>query len=197
MQKQRIFLIIGVVLALAGIFMIKVYLDQQRQVTEEAVQKKYERTQASQTPVLFAKKDISPGETINPDDLEIKVTPNQAVQPGAVTSLDRVFGMVVIAPIARGEQVNLSKLSQQRAASDLASATPSGKRAVSITVDDVASLGGMIKPGDYVDVIATVPIPAQTAEGKTVAQAAVMPLFQNVLVLAVGQRVGAPAAEPQ
>ena len=45
----------------------------------------------------------------------------------------------------------------------------------------------MIKPGDHVDVIGNVPMPAMSREGKQVTQITTMPLFQNVLVLAVGQ----------
>jgi len=74
-------------------------------------------------------------------------------------------------------------------------ATPVGKRAVSVTVDSNSSLMGMIRPGDYVDVIGVIPVPALTADGKQASQAAVMPLFQNILVLTIGRDLGAPAAE--
>jgi len=83
--------------------------------------------------------------------------------------------------------------SKQATVSSLAMATPVGKRAVSITVDSNSSLMGMIRPGDYVDVIGVIPVPALTADGKQATQAAVMPLFQNILVLAVGRDLGASA----
>ncbi len=197
MQKQRLILIIGVVLALIAVFMVKVYLDQQRMVAEESAQRKYEKNQASQTPALFAKTDIPQGAIISPDDLGVKVVPNQFLQPGAVSSLDRIAGMTAVVPISKDEQITLSKLSLARSVGDLASVTPVGKRAISIPADEIASLGGMIRPGDYVDVIAMVPITVQTPEGKPATQTAVMPLFQNVLILAVGQDIGSPAMAAQ
>jgi len=105
--------------------------------------------------------------------------------------------MVTISPIAKGEQITLSKLAYPKdvgSGGNLAASTPFGKRAITIAVDNIASLAGMINPGDYVDVIALLPIPAQAPDGSQAVQAATLPLFQNVLVLAVGQNIGSPAA---
>jgi pilus assembly protein CpaB len=201
MPRQRIILIIGIVLALIAVFMIKVYLDQQRLEVQEQAKKKIAQLQANQAAVLVAKQDIPRGTVIEPDMLETAVVPNQFVQPQAVTSLDRIAGMITVVPISQGEQITLNKLSTQKgisAGGGLAELTPVGKRAITIAVDNIASLAGMIRPGDYVDVIAMIPVPVQTADGKQAAQAAVMPLFQNVLVLAVGTETSAvPAAQPE
>ena len=179
---------------MVALVMIKIYIDQQRLVTDELLKKKYEKMQATQSAILIAKKDIPRGSNIDSDSLESKITPNQFVQPGAVTSLDRISGMTTIAPISKGEQLTLSKLAYQRSG-DLASATPVGKRAITISVDNVSSFAGMIRAGDYVDVIAIVPVPIQTADGKAAAQIATFSLFQNVLVIAVGQETSEAVPE--
>jgi len=57
-------------------------------------------------------------------------------------------------------------------------------------VDNIASLAGMLKPGDYVDVIAALALPVQGPNGAVASQPAVIPLFQNILILAVGQELG-------
>ncbi len=116
---------------------------------------------------------------------------NKYVQPQAVTSSDRIAGMVTIAPISKNEQITLSKLSFAKQAGGLAEVTPVGKRAITISIDNIAALAGMIKAGDYVDVIAMLPESAQTSEGKQVTQLTIIPLFQNVLVLAIGQETSA------
>lgn len=197
MQRQRIILIIGIVLALIAVFMVKVYLDQQRRMVQEQTKKALAQIQANQAAVLVAKGDIPKGATIEPNMLATAVIPNQYVQPQAVTSLDRIAGMITVAPISKDEQITLSKLSPSRqvGVGGLAGATPVGKRAITISVDNIAALAGMIKPGDYVDVIARVDVPVETPEGKPATQAAIMPLFQNVLVLAVGQEIGAKVEE--
>ncbi|MCX5711205.1 MAG: Flp pilus assembly protein CpaB [Candidatus Omnitrophica bacterium] len=196
LQKQQIILIIGIGLALIAIFMIKVYLDEQNRAAKLRAKQELEAIQANQTPVLIAKKDIAQGVVIDPDWLEAKIVPNSRVEGGAVKSVDRISGMLTVAPISRGEQITLDKLSFKRSG-DLASITPVGKRAITIVSDNASSLVGMIKGGDYVDVIALVNIPIQVVQGKPVTQLTSIPLFQNVLILAVGQETGtaSPAME--
>lgn len=198
MQKQRIILILGIVLALIAVVMVNVYISQQRQMVQEQAVQTLKNIQANQTAVLVAKKDIPRATLVGADMLETTVVPNQYVQPQAVTSLDRIAGMLAVTSISKGEQITLNKLTWPKEAAtggSLAMATPVGKRAITISVDNISALAGMLRPGDYVDVITTLPVPVQTPDGKQSAQAAVLPLFQNVLVLAVGQEMGAAVSE--
>ncbi len=190
-------MIIGVGTALIAVFMIQVYLKgQQRAIMEEA-KRKLASAQANQVSVLVAKRDIPQGAAIDPASFEISIVPNQYVQPKAVTSLDRISGMVTVASISKGEQLTLSKLGYvgSKQPRGLAEATPIGKRAVTVAVDNIASLAGMVKAGDYVDVITVIAVPVMGPDGKQASQASVVPLFQNVLVLAVGQDTGVLARE--
>ncbi len=173
--------------------MVKMYLDQQQQAVQEQAKRAIANIQTNQTAVLIAKQDIPKGSAIESAPLDTSVIPNKFVQPQAVTSLSRVSGMITVADISKGEQITLTKLAvAKQAGGDLAGVTPAGKRAISIAVDNLSSLAGMIKPGDYVDVITTLQIPMQNAEGEQGSQIAVLPLFQNVLVLAMGQNTGGP-----
>jgi pilus assembly protein CpaB len=192
-EKQKLILISGIVLGVVAILMTKMYLDQQKQEAQAQAKKSLAKIQANQTVVLVAKQDISSGSVIESNMIDSSIVPNQFIQPQAVTSVDRVLGMITLAPISKGEQITLSKLSKARRESSsggLAGNTPAGKRAISISVDSIASVSGMVRPGDYVDVIATLQVPVQGADGQVSSQIAVVPLFQNVLVLAVGQNTG-------
>jgi pilus assembly protein CpaB len=194
-QKQRIILIIGIVLAVISLVLVRVYIAEQDKALEVRKKREVESFKTefkqSQTSVLIAKQDIPRGATVEPENLEIGIIPREYVQPQAVTSLDRIAGMITIAPVAAGEQLSMTKLSQPRHAGGLAEVTPVGKRAVTMIADNIASLVGMVKPGDYVDVITLLPVPIQTKEGQQTSMA-VIPLFQNVLVLAVGRDIGGP-----
>jgi len=191
-EKQKLILISGVVLGVVAIFMIKMYLDQQREEVAAQAKKSLVKMQANQTVVLVAKQDIPTGSVIEANMFESSIVPNQFIQPQAVTSIDRILGMISLAQISKGEQISLSKLSKVRRESEggLAGNTPAGKRAISIAVDSIASVSGMVRAGDYVDVIATLQVPVQGQDGQISSQVAVVPLFQNVLVLAVGQNTG-------
>jgi len=194
-EKQKLILISGIVLGVVAIVMTKMYLDQQQQAIQDKAKKEIANMQANQTSVLVAKQDIPKGVLIDANMFDTAIVPNKFVYPQAVTSLGRISGMVTMAPIAKGEQISLSKLTntniKQTNGVDLSGITPAGKRAVSIPSDNIVSLSGMVKPGDYVDVLATLQVPVSGPGGQVASQMAVIPLFQNVLVLAVGQNTGA------
>ncbi len=74
-------------------------------------------------------------------------------------------------------------------ASSLALRTPAGKRAYTVMIDSLSAVGGMVNPGDTVDIIAHMSLP-DPVEGKTEKVSSVV--FQNVLILAVGVNLQAP-----
>lgn len=184
-------LVLGIVFAAIAVIMIKLFLDRQRLIIREQTKEEFSRVQERQATVILTNKDLPSGTTIESSMLKAKTVPREFIQPQAVSHPDRIIGMVTIAPLAEGEQITLSKLIplHQAKETSLAMATPVGKRAISIPVDNLSSLLGMVRPGDYVDVIAMMPVPAQTSEGKPITQIAAISLFQNVLILAVDQEI--------
>ncbi len=181
--KKYLPLIIGGVCGLIAVVLINNYI---RQQTEEA-KKIVAQSQKNLTTVVVAKQDIPAGATIKESMLAEATLNRNLVQPRSAPSIDRVVDKVAIAPISKGEQVLLNKVTISGEAGSLSMKVPVGKRAVTVSVDNISSVGGMIRPGDHVDVVGMVPIPSMNAEGKQVNQLATMPLFQDVLVLAVGQ----------
>lgn len=82
---------------------------------------------------------------------------------------------------------DLATTSEQRR--DLSGLVKAGMRAVTVRADATATFGGLVRPGDRVDVLLTSPHP--TSDTVTI------PLLQNVLVLAVGRDTGAIGLDNQ
>ncbi|MBN1870019.1 MAG: Flp pilus assembly protein CpaB [Candidatus Omnitrophica bacterium] len=70
--------------------------------------------------------------------------------------------------------------------------TPPGKRAITISINALSAVGGLLNPGDFVDIIGHLDLPdgndqssakKQTAKGE---EKVITVLFQNIQVLAVG-----------
>ena len=76
----------------------------------------------------------------------------------------------------------------------LAGVVPSGMRAVAISVDELTAVGGLLLPGDRVDVVATTQIDSAPglAEGDHILRTET--ILQNVEILSVGQEAQEPAA---
>lgn len=73
-------------------------------------------------------------------------------------------------------------------AAPLATKTPRGKRAITLMIDKLNALGGMISPGDHVDIIVHLNVPAAVVNAKQ-DEGVTVTVFQNVLVLAVGDNL--------
>ena len=72
----------------------------------------------------------------------------------------------------------------------LALKTPVGKRAVTVMIDSLAAVGGLLNAGDFVDVIAQLNVPSQDPDKKTVTAM----IFQGLQVLAINTNEDDPGA---
>jgi len=77
----------------------------------------------------------------------------------------------------------------------LSEKTPVGKRAITVEISSLDAVGGLVNPGDYVDVLARLAVPRRAmVESKKDAQNVTTVVFQNVQVLAVGPNVDNPGS---
>lgn len=142
--------------------------------------------------VVVAAKDIPEGVLLDETFVETAEVPKKFVQPGALTLPAEVLDRVAAVPMLKGSQV-LDSFSRPAGEEGVARKIPADKRAYSIAVNDVTAVAGLVRPGDFVDVLVT----AQTGsmqQGKSVAEGSIARvLLQNILVLAVNQRSTAGA----
>lgn len=187
-------LIIAIALALVATILVITWMNQQQQRMAGELARKFENLKAREantTDVVLAKIDIPAGKIISDEMLFTKSISRDSLPAGAAVSIARVVEHISRAPIKKDSPILTEALAWPTTkGTTLAMKTPIGKRAITISVDNIASLLGMINPGDYVDVLGLIPLPVQV-EGKQSAQLATVPLFQNVLVLAVGPQIGA------
>lgn len=73
--------------------------------------------------------------------------------------------------------------------SSLALRTPAGKRAYTVLIDSLSAVGGLVNPGDYVDVLAHLEIPDPVSKTSEKISSII---FQNIQLLAVGTNLQAP-----
>ncbi|OGQ04910.1 MAG: Flp pilus assembly protein CpaB [Deltaproteobacteria bacterium RIFCSPLOWO2_12_FULL_44_12] len=139
-------------------------------------------------PVLIAKKDILQGMKLDISMVELSKAPRRFLQPAALSSLDAIVGMVTAAPILQGEQILETKLVSIGAATGLSVKIPQDQRALSIEVDEVSGVAGLIKPNDFIDLLATF----EMEDSSETLQTATYTLAQKVLVLAVNDDLGNP-----
>ncbi|SDF02050.1 Flp pilus assembly protein CpaB [Sporolituus thermophilus] len=170
-------LVIALVLSLATAGLIYKYL-------QEATQKAPKDGVA----VVVAKVDIPPKTKITAEMVSETKVPAEYVQPGAVHELTAAVGAIARDRILAGEQIAERRLVIQGKSAGFTGIIPPDKRAVTIAVTEVTGVAGFVKPGDYVDVVATFD---QNTVGDNVSQI----ILQNVLVLAANRDAEAGAAD--
>jgi pilus assembly protein CpaB len=130
--------------------------------------------------VVIATQDIAPGTKITSDMLETAVIPQKSAIQDVFTDKAPAEGLIARYPLQAHEQVTATKLGQGSGnVPGITDLIPTGLRAFSIPIDEKTSVGGLILPGDHVDVTAV--FTKGNADGNSAT------LLQNVLVLAVGQ----------
>jgi len=191
-SRRGLRLVVALALATAAAGGVFVYASSvQRQVAQQQqiLQQQQAIADPTQTPrvsVVVAHTDL-PGRTpLTPDAFELRDLPADAVTSGAVTSLGAVTGKVLNAPIAAGEQLTSSRLIDPQAVDlkTIADMIPTGLRAMSLTLTELDGAGGLIVPGQHVDVVAVF-------KKDTLGKDQAMIMLQNVLVLAVAQATSA------
>ncbi len=182
--------------------------------TEPTVQPQVAAPAAPPSPVskvLVANVDIPPGSFLKDEMLRWQSWPNDAVDPGffleGKTDPKSLMasGAVARRPISAGTPITESQLVRPGDRGFLAAVLKPGMRAISIAVNEVSGLAGLVYPGDRVDVMLVHPmLQKQIAGNVSSGKAVEVPnskgqetkvsetILENVRILAIDQMLGHP-----
>lgn len=129
---------------------------------------------------VVAKHELRKGEKISTETVAIRQIPvefahSQAVQP---EHFDRIDGQPLAYPVKSGEMILWGLLENKRTPTFSVRVKP-GHRAITVPVDEINSISGLLEPGDIIDLMAAV-----DQQGRK----HIFTLLQNVSVMATGQR---------
>ena len=190
-RTNRGLLLLGLFLGLVSAVLIVVYLSQAGDGGGGEV------SGGVMTPVVVASVDIGADTRIEEGMVETKDIAADTVLAGVFPNTEGVIGQVVRVPLVAGEQIITTKVTAIGVAiadgedPPLALVVPEGKRAVAIQVSGVIAASGLIRPGDYVDVILTVQVQGDSGAGGsgTSRDQVAVTILQNAQVLSIDQNV--------
>ena len=137
-------------------------------------------------PVVVANEDMADGITVTRSNVSTKPWPAQTIPPGAYASVDSVVGRVTRVPVFRGEPMVPGRLAPAGTGGGLEVKIGPGKRAMSVKINDVNGISGLLQPNSRVDVLVTIRDESNSeARGRSVAKL----FMSNMRVLSVGARV--------
>ena len=187
-RMNRRFIFLAIALGLLGA--ILVYVAFSREPAPETARG------GGTLPAVVAKHDIPARTRITEGMIEVRLMTEEERSALSFPATETVIGQVTRFPIAANEQVLSNKIvslapSASSASRSLSFVIPNGKRAFAISASPVQEAGGLILPGDYVDVLVMydVEFRNRTNELEEAENFLVQVVLQNIEVLAVATQV--------
>src|SRR2546423_275364 len=109
-----------------------------------------------QATALVATRDLSVGTRIQDADVAVRQVNPASVPAGALRATDQAIGQVVSFPTLAGQFLDARQVAPSKNANLLGSGLdiPIGYRIIGLPIAPAAAVGGVLKPGDRVDVMA-------------------------------------------
>lgn len=183
-MSGRAKLLLSMVLGLLAVFLVFMYVRGiERQLYEEVDMQN----------VVVAREAIAAGGAIDERVVQRVQVPRKYRQPQTFPAVEEVAGRVAVVPIPAGAQV-VGGMLADAGAEALSFEVPRGRRAVAITVNDDTGVGGLIRPGNFVDIVGTFEFGRPIAnQGGRITYAdertEVRTMMQNVFVVAVNKEL--------
>jgi pilus assembly protein CpaB len=179
-MRSKAALGLSIVLGILAVAVMWVYVKSQETTLLE---------QSAMKDVLVATTDILQNTVLDEALVQQIQVPTKYLQPKALTDPAAARGRVVTVPIAKGSQILGTYLADVGETS-LSYEVPRGRRAITVAVSDITGVGGLVRPGNFVDILGTFeygkPVGYQNgrvqyAEERT----ETLTMMQNVQVVAV------------
>ncbi len=138
--------------------------------------------------VVVAKQDIGVNTKLTADMVEVKALPSSDIIAGGYATVQGLVGLPARYPIQSGEQITSGKLGVKAVdeEKDLSLVLTAGLRAISVNASEVTAVGGLLLPGNNVDVIAVFSDPNNAASKRA------FTVLQNIPILSVAQEAQQP-----
>lgn len=151
-RKQKNLIVLGTALVVGGLaaYGAQSYL---RGKLEEIESRDKNRAMVK---LVVAKENLAKGSTLGSANLAVRPVPAEWAHSGAVTpdQFARVDGATLAYPAAAGEPLIWAQMEAPQPPNFSAELAP-GHRAITVPVDEINSVSGMLAPGDLIDIVVT------------------------------------------
>jgi pilus assembly protein CpaB len=131
--------------------------------------------------VVVANKALEKGVQLSAENMATREIPQEWMHSGAITpdQFDRAHGATLAFPAGAGEPVLWAQLETQNTTT-FSAKLDAGRRAVTVPVDEISSISGMLEPEDLIDIVVSMQKDNHSLT---------FTLLQSVRVLATGSKV--------
>ena len=130
--------------------------------------------------VVVAKENISPGTALRADSLVANPVAESTLPPGSFRDAISLNNRVVTMLVMKGQPILENMLAPEGTSKGLTAIVPDGMRAVTLEVNEVSGVAGLLVPGCRVDLVSTLSSDGGQMIARTIAR--------NLQIVAIGRR---------
>lgn len=173
LSKTWLVLIVAIVIGAIAAFAASSFLSARLADIED-------RSRGKTVNIVVAKRDLLRGENLSSDNVAVRAIPADYAQSGAVVpeQFGSIEGESIGFDLKAGEMLMWSQIEGKKVPT-FSARIESGRRAITVAVDEINSISGLLEPGDLIDLLVTL-----DQQGRKIT----VPLLQGVRVMATGQR---------
>ncbi len=187
MAKKKL-LIAAVIVGLFAAGLVYLAIDKQNEQAEKLLK--------NQVKVVKAARNIPKSTPLKKNHVTVDKVPEQFLPHNVLRKDDLSYYLdqPLKKDVKEGKMVVTSDFEVEEVANNLAAKIPKEERAMSMPVDNISGVSGLLRPGDRVDIIGTFPtgnedqVIPEAGGGSSVGYIT-MTLLQNVTLLAVGNKI--------
>ena len=179
LRRWRMFVLVAAALGFGalGVAGTHGFISEQINAEKQRLAREHKPTQ-----VVVAARDLAAGTVLHNDMLASREVPARYAPASAVHAGDHeaLYGQVLLVSMKAGEPVLATAIDYP--ADGFSTRVRHGIRALTIEVDEVNSVSGMLRPGDRIDLLFSTRSPLPGQNGTDISR----PLMQDLPVLATG-----------
>jgi pilus assembly protein CpaB len=150
--------------------------------------------------VVIAVTSIPENTKITSEMVTLQKTALEWINADAFVSLSDVVGKINKYWTPAGQQIVRAQLSEVKSGTEggqLSYVIEQGKRAITLSTDEIAGVGGYLSKGDYVDILSTITLKGKDDKGDDIDIPATEVVLENIRVLEVGSRAQNESAKTE
>ena len=181
-RKSLISIVCAIFFGLIGVLLVNQYIKKQKEIITKPL--------GNMIDVVVVKKDVPAGTIISADIIGKNSIPRMYARGKTVdpSNAGTIIGRTLRVPLESKDQILWTDLIEPKDEDDdikgslLARRIPKNQRALTISVDNVSSISGLLRPNDHVDLLCSL---REESSGEE----ATLTLLQNLTVIATGKNI--------
>ncbi len=172
-------LILSIALGTAAVLMVRNYITGEKQ----AMKKDLEPVR-----IVVARRNIPANEPLEVEWVAARAVPKKFVHANAIypEEVDLIISRELVYPIRAGDPILWMDFKGGERYRGFSTMIKESERAMTVRVDEMSTIAGLIQPGDHIDMLGTFKRTSDSRDSRNELETTIT-LLQNVVVLATGQ----------